>query len=788
MADFTQNPTQVQQNQIGFAPQLAPYAENLLGQAQALTDTTQNPYMQYQGERTAQFSPLQQMSYQNAALQQAAPQLQDATSMAGLAGLGALNTGYTYNPLNAQSFTESGVSNKYMSPYMQDVVNVQQQQAKRQADIAAQTQQAQAARSGAFGGGRDAVMRSQAAGELQRNLQGIQATGLQNAYQQAMQQFNAEQQQRQNAAQLNAQQGQFGASLGLQGLQTALQSAGQLGNLGQAQFGQQKDILNLQNQYGLQQQQQAQKDLDVKYQDYLNYQNYPYKQIGFMSDILRGAPLTQTGSSIYQAPPSTITQLAGLGIGAAGLGKLFANGGMAYAEGGSVTTDYAVEDILDNLSDQQLARARQEALNKRDVNRVELIDTEIAKRASLRQGMGSAFNALPQDSQQRVLSAANGGMVAFADNPDQPVSQDMPASDPSGMGAAEMMGAAGTAPQYSGPNLFERIFNTPVEPWRQEVRQQAAAPAPRKAETAPVRKVDQAIEEAAKPEVKLSRSEKSAASKVGTAVAQASGSKPEDMITSYQNAIKMIKASGDDSSFKEIMGQIKEMSKLPEYDRNDALAKFGFAMAQAGGRPQGGRNSMQSFLGAVAEAAPAAIAHREEYDKKVQEAKKLGAQMQIEMLKYKMAEDKDDRRTALMAAQNIQNLQLQREKMAQDAAYQKAALGKQTGLMAVYDELKRANPDAATEPLLKKAAEISGMSSMYRTDVGQNTKLAEMVQKINSKYQMLSLMDPNSDVAKRMSAQRDKEIREAYSSIGGQAPAGVSSPLPQGVTVQRLGD
>ena len=102
-------PTQVTQTQYGFAPEVAPYAQTLLGQAQALTDTGANPYMQYQGERTAQFSPLQQLSFENAAMMQTAPQLKDATAMAGTAGLGALNTSYTYNPYSNQQFTGQAV-------------------------------------------------------------------------------------------------------------------------------------------------------------------------------------------------------------------------------------------------------------------------------------------------------------------------------------------------------------------------------------------------------------------------------------------------------------------------------------------------------------------------------------------------------------------------------------------------------------------------------------------------------------------------------------------------------
>jgi hypothetical protein len=310
----------------------------MLGQAQALTDTSTNPYMQYQGERTAQFSPLQQMSYDNAMLMQGSPQLQDATALAGQAGLGALNTSYTYNPYQTRSFTSPGMAESYMSPYMANVVERQQQDAQRQAAIAAQAQGAQAARSGAFGGSGDYLMRGQAAGNLARQKGDILAQGQQAAYQQGMGQFNAEQAATQNAAQLNAQQGQFGAGLGLQGLQTALTGANALGNLGGAQYQQNMGINALQNQYGLQQQAQMQRDIDTKYQDFLNYQNYPYKQLGFMSDIIRGAPLTQTGSALYQAPPSSAQNIMSLGLGAAGIAKVagMANGGVAMSNGGGL--------------------------------------------------------------------------------------------------------------------------------------------------------------------------------------------------------------------------------------------------------------------------------------------------------------------------------------------------------------------------------------------------------------------------------------------------------------------
>jgi hypothetical protein len=277
--------------------------------------------MQYQGERQAQFSPLQQQSYENAALMQTSPQLQDASAMAGMAGMGALNTGYTFNPSNFTAEAAQGL----MNPYMQNVVQRQQQDASRQAAIAQQAQGAQAARSGAFGGSGDYLMRAQAAGNLARQKGDIQAQGLNNAYQQAQQQYNTQNQ-------LNAQQSQFGAGLGLQGLQTANQAAQNLANIGNTQYNQNMGITGLQNQFGGQQQQQTQNILNNQYQDYLNFQNHPYKQMGFMSDMLRGLPLTQQSGTIYQTPPSMLSQAAGLvGAGVTGA-KLYGAAGGATGD------------------------------------------------------------------------------------------------------------------------------------------------------------------------------------------------------------------------------------------------------------------------------------------------------------------------------------------------------------------------------------------------------------------------------------------------------------------------
>jgi len=323
----TPTPTTVQEYQTGFAPVIEPFATKLLADAQLQTDTDATPYMQYMRDRQAQFTPLQQQSFENAGLMQTAPQLGDATAMAGMAGLGALNTQYTFNPYQTQQFTGNNVQ-AYMSPYMQNVVERQQADAQRQYDIARQTQGAQAARSGAFGGSGDFLMRAQGAGNLARQKGDIQAKGLQDAYTQAMGQFNQSQAQNLAGQQLNAQQQQFGAGLGLQGLQTAMTGAKSLADIGQTQYGQNLGLLDVQNKFGTQQQNQIQNQLNTEYQDFLNYQNYPYKQLGFMSDMIRGLPLTQQSQTMYAQPPSMIQQAAGLGITGKALG--------AFAEGGSV--------------------------------------------------------------------------------------------------------------------------------------------------------------------------------------------------------------------------------------------------------------------------------------------------------------------------------------------------------------------------------------------------------------------------------------------------------------------
>lgn len=500
------------------------YAKDTLARGAALTDINQNPYQTYSANRIAGFSPMQQRSFQAAADMQVAPQLGTATDLASAAGIGALGINYQPGQFSNQftapaQFSAANIkaptlqnyqmlgpadvksetfgkqaATDYMSPYMQNVVDVQQREAQRQADITGTQRNAQAAQAGAFGGSRQAIMNAEAARNLATQKGAIQAQGLQSSFEQAQRQYNADQAQRMQAAlanqgmgynvgaqnlqanlgvqqlgagqnlqaqqaneqsrqygagldmtsaqqraqygqaaqQLGEQSRQFGANLGLQGLQTALQGAGQLGQLGGQQFQQGMDINKLQNVYGGQMQQQAQRPLDQAYQDFQNQQNYPYKQLGFMSDMIRGLPLgQQSTSSMYSQGPGAVQTLAGLGGAAYGFGKsgLFAEGGQVqnnepvirYADGGGVTSQDNKDSIVEGMySMEGLQKAKQAALARRDIDTAEAIDERIAELnaiqaqyASIDRGLGSAFNQIPEE-QQETMMAANGGIVAFA--------------------------------------------------------------------------------------------------------------------------------------------------------------------------------------------------------------------------------------------------------------------------------------------------------------------------------------------------------------------------------------
>ena len=345
-------PTQSTVNNSNIPEYARPYVETMLGTAQQqiynyekdangnMVPTTMKPYAPYSQnaqDYVAPFSPLQNQAMTATGQLGTSPELDAASGIAGLAGARALGSQYNPNQFGAQQvgtqdYTGQNVS-QYMNPYMQNVVDIQQREAQRQGDIAGTQRAGQAVRSGAFGGSRAGVMEAEAARNLAMQKGDIQAQGQNAAFQNAQQQFNTQQQRdlqaqlanqgaNLNAQQMGEQSRQFGAGYGMQGLQTGLQAAGQLGQLGQTKYGQQVGNIGLQNQMGAQQQAQEQNLINQSVQNYATARQYPQQQLAFMSGLLRGMPLQTSTVQQYQAAPSLASQAAGLGLAGYGLSKM----------------------------------------------------------------------------------------------------------------------------------------------------------------------------------------------------------------------------------------------------------------------------------------------------------------------------------------------------------------------------------------------------------------------------------------------------------------------------------
>ena len=421
-------PTQTTTSTITIPEYAQPYMERLLGKAEAASEA---PYQTYGGERLAETTPAQEAARKEVAGLQTPGQFAGGTGFAGAGGLGALGAGQQYMSMA----TSPEIQQMFMSPYMQNVVDIQKQEAIRDAQKGQLAQNLGAARQGAYGGSRQLLATTERERNLGQQLAQIQASGSQRAFDAAQQAM------------------QFGSDVGLRGYGQAVQAGATLGQLGIGQ--QQADLARLQAQEaagGLGQREQQAK-LDMAYQDFLAQQRYPYSQLGFMSDILRGSGnLAATGgTALYQAPPSTGSQLLGLAgtLGGAylagGAPKLFAEGGevkglsgiKGYADGGEI-----IDDMVDvgKLTPQQIQQTQQSGARPdvSDMILLAALDKKLAdiKAAAGQGGMpqttavedirteamqmtGAGLDAapIPDDyfmSEEEVAELAGGGIVAFA--------------------------------------------------------------------------------------------------------------------------------------------------------------------------------------------------------------------------------------------------------------------------------------------------------------------------------------------------------------------------------------
>jgi len=198
------------------------------------------------------------------------------------------------------SILDPGLMGQYMSPYAQNVVDVQKTKAIEDAQKAQLSQNLGAARQGTYGGARQMLATTEREKNLSQGLADIQARGLQASYEAAQKGLEAE-----RAARL--QQGQMLGTLGQQ-----------YGQLGVQQQVADIDRLKTLGAYGDLQRAIEQQQIDARYQDVLKGIQYPERQLEQLSGFIRGIPMTEQTTTTTTPPPSFASQLAGLGV--AGLG------------------------------------------------------------------------------------------------------------------------------------------------------------------------------------------------------------------------------------------------------------------------------------------------------------------------------------------------------------------------------------------------------------------------------------------------------------------------------------
>ena len=352
-------PTVTNRTTLNEIPQyLTNASQDLIARGQALTS---RPYEAYTGARVAEFSPLMNQAFERIGNQQVAGQIGEATGLASLAGQRAMDYGQF----------QTGVQ-QYMNPYMQNVVDIERRKAQEAADQQSAMLSGQAAKMGAFGGSGAALQQRALRRDTAQQLSDIQAQGLDRAYQSAVGQYN-------------------------QGIASGLSAAGQLGGLGQQQFGQQMDITQGLGTAGDVQRQRQQALLDVGYGDYLTAQKYPYEQLAFQQGLISGVPYSTTqrtnevstpGKTVSQmtatpaAGPNPASQVIGAGLAAYGA----IDGGSGDANG----ANFASGGIA-SLSDAQIGM-RQQMPNITELARMSL-DAEAQRRAQLRLAAEGAQDA-----------------------------------------------------------------------------------------------------------------------------------------------------------------------------------------------------------------------------------------------------------------------------------------------------------------------------------------------------------------------------------------------------------
>ena len=286
--------------QATIPDELKPFVTDVLEKAQAIQERREEEgYVPFSGPRIAEFSPEQTQAFEQ---------------IKGLVGTGQQYFDPAARLTASSAFAPTGPQvGQFMNPYIQNVVDIQQREARRAGDIERQRLGAQAVGAGSFGGSRQAILEAEQSRNLQQQLGDIQARGLAAAFEDAQTRL---QQQRERERLAGAQ----------------------FASLGQAAPGQAFRELSALEAIGAQRQQQAQQALDIAQQEYEIARTFPERTLQDYQSIIRGyaAPIpasTVQRSQTTRPAPSFLQQAAGLGGLAIGAGQAF---GAFKKEGGLV--------------------------------------------------------------------------------------------------------------------------------------------------------------------------------------------------------------------------------------------------------------------------------------------------------------------------------------------------------------------------------------------------------------------------------------------------------------------
>ena len=163
--------TTSQQNTI--PTELRPFITDILEESQAVKDRRmEEGYVPFEGPRIAEFTPDQQEAF---------------TGVRSLVGTGQqyFDPATRLTAASALAPTRTEEVQEYMSPYIQNVVDIQTREAQRLADVDEQVLASQAVASGGYGGSREAILRANQKRDLQQQLGDIQQRGTAAAYEDA---------------------------------------------------------------------------------------------------------------------------------------------------------------------------------------------------------------------------------------------------------------------------------------------------------------------------------------------------------------------------------------------------------------------------------------------------------------------------------------------------------------------------------------------------------------------------------------------------------------------------